>query len=165
MKEVRLKLKKDITKLSSADRRRALKKALDDELKKLQAKEKAYAKLKTVFRSVARSTGIEIDNTTELVRLLLPYTSPAFKARIGYRAVDVENSNGSPSVSRRRKKKRTRRSNNVKKTELTEKEVEVIKKARILSAVNPLPPGTKNSGKNLPYPTFCGIKGINMRKK
>ena len=117
MKELRLKLKKDITKLSSADRRRALKKALDDELKKLQAKEKAYAKLKTVFRSVARSTGIEIDNTTELVRLLLPYTSPAFKARIGYRAVDVENSNGSPSVSRRRKKKRTRRSNNVKKTE------------------------------------------------
>ena len=165
MKELRLKLNRDITKLSSADRRRALKMALDDELRKLQAKEKAYAKLKTVYRSVAKSTGIEIANTTDLVRLLLPYTSPAFKARIGYRTTEEEDSNGSPSVKGSAKKKRTRRSNNVKKADLTEEEIEVIKKAETLGAVNPLPPGTKNSGKNLPFPTFCGIKGINMRQR
>ncbi len=163
MKELTLKVAQDLTKLSAAERKKALQGALKRQLKEIAVKEAAYEKLKTVYRGISKQTGVEIESTTELVKLLIPYTSPGFKSQIGYKGSSALGA--APVRKKVARTKRTRRSNNVMKADLTDKEIDMIKGAKSLSDINPLPPGSKNSGKNVPYPTFCGIKGINMRKK
>ena len=154
MKELTLKLDKDLSKLTGADRRKAFQEALDAHLKELEAQEAAKEKLKNVYQDVAKILGIPIENTTELVRLLLPYTSPSFRSQLG--------STREEPPSEKAKVKKKRKTNNVKKDELTDKEIDLIKKAKEFRDVNPLPNGTKNAGKNIPYRVFTSIKGIKV---
>ena len=56
--------------------------------------------------------------------------------------------------------KRARRSNNVKKADLTDEEIELISKADTIKDISPLPEDSKNAGKNVPWPTWCSIKGL-----
>lgn len=154
MKELTLKLDKDLSKLSGANRKKTLQAALDAHLKEIEAQEAAKEKLKNVYQDVAKILSIPIENTTELVIMLLPHTSHSFRSQLG--SIGEEVSKG------KAKAKKKRKTNNVKKDELTDKEIDLIEKAKEFKDVNPIPHGTKNAGKNLPFRAYTSIKGIKI---
>ena len=61
------------------------------------------------------------------------------------------------------KPRQRRKTNNVKLAELTDKERELIKKAKSPADVAELPKGSKNAGKKVMYALYASVKGVKMR--
>ena len=61
------------------------------------------------------------------------------------------------------KPRQQRKTNNVKLAELTDKERELIKKAKSPADIAELPKGSKNAGKKVMYALYASVKGVKMR--
>lgn len=160
MKEITIRLEQDITKLSIGALEKAAQRALRKKVGEIKREAAIIERIKSIHRDASRVLGVPIRNLNHLVEILLPHTTPRFRTKIGY--VSSEEPSPTPKVEKTTEK-RTRRSNHVKKVDLTDEELELISQATTMREINPLPVGSKNAGKTVPWPTWCGIKGLNLR--
>ena len=164
MKELTIRLDQDITKLSVNALEKAAQRALKKKIDELKREAAVKEGIKSIHRDASRILGVQVRNLNHLVEILLPHTTPRFRTKIGY--VPSDEPTPTLKVEKAVEKavvKRARRSNNVKKVDLTDEEIELISKADTIKDISPLPEGSKNAGKNVPWPTWCGIKGLNLR--
>ena len=164
MKELTIRLDRDITRLSVNALEKAAQRALKKKIDELKRKAALKEGIKSIHLDASRILGVQVRSLNHLVEILLPHTTPRFRTKIGY--VSSDEPTPTPKVEKVVEKavaKRTRRSNNVKKVDLTDEEIELISKADAIKDISPLPEGSKNAGKNVPWPTWCGIKGLNLR--
>ena len=160
MKELTIRLDRDIAKLSVSALEKAAQRALKKKFDELKREAAVNEGIKSIHRDASKILGVQVRNLNHLVEILLPHTTPRFRTKIGY--VSSDEPTPTPKVEKA-VVKRTRRSNNVKKVDLADEEIELIAKADTIKDISPLPEGSKNAGKNVPWPTWCGIKGLNLR--
>ena len=140
--------------LTGEARLKAIKEAADKIIVGEKERADEEEKFKSAYELFAKQTGVAVENTTEFVKRLLPHTSPAFRRAFLSGGEDLPTTTAP--------KRRTRESNAAKLSELTDKEVALIKKAKKRENISPLPAGTKNAGKLIAHRSWASIKGIKV---